>query len=270
MRKAEDSTANDLSMDLKSPLIVLDLETTGTWVEKDRIIEIALVKCLPGGTKELYHRRVNPQMLIPKKVTELTGITNEDVQDQPIFKAIAEEVIRFIGDADLGGFNIERFDLPILERELFNAGIRFVWKDRTLYDAQKIYHIKEKRDLTAAYSFYCRKALKQAHSAVADAEATLEILAAQVSKYGEGQAHIESLKAFDYTRVDQYYDSEGRFCWWNGELYPMFGKYAKRTSLRELAQKNQGYLQWILAADFSDGVKLLVRDALAGRFPACE
>src|SRR3989338_1982408 len=169
-------------MKLTHPLVILDLETTGTWIEKDRIIEIGMVKCLADGHKESYVRRVNPGILIPEAVVKITGISNADVQDAPPFKDIVLEVLEFIDDCDFGGFNIERFDLPILEREVFDAGFRLEWRHRTVYDAQKIYHIHEKRDLTAAYKFYCQKELKNAHSALGDSEAALEILDEQIKK----------------------------------------------------------------------------------------
>lgn len=250
------------------PLIVLDLETTGTWLEKDRIVEIALVRLQPDGARGSYLSRVNPGMPIPPRVSQITGITDADVKDAPPFKKIAQEVLEFLGEADLGGFNVERFDLVILERELFNAGLKFEWRSRVIYDAQKIYHIHEKRDLKAAYQFYCGKELVNGHTAMGDTEATLEILVAQVQKYGKVEEGIESLRDFDYERIDDFYDPERKFRWWNGELYPVFGKYGRKTSLKEIAQKDSSYLQWLLTTDFSEAGKKLITNALAGRFPA--
>ncbi len=255
-------------MKLTRPLVVLDLETTGTWVDKDRIVEVGMLRCLPDGPQTPYRVRVNPGMPIPPRVSQVIGITDADVKDCPSFKTIAPEVVAFLGDADLGGFNIERFDLPLLQRELFAAGIKFEWRTRPIYDAQKIYHLHEKRNLTAAYQFYCDKALVAAHTALGDAEATLEILAAQIEKYGKPEEGIASLRDFEYERIDDYFDREGKFRWWNGELYPVFGKYARRSSLREIAQKDAPYLEWILTSDFSEEVKGMIRDVLQGRFPA--
>ena len=255
-------------MKITRPLVVLDLETTGTWVERDRIVEIALVKLLPDGSREDFQSRVNPGMPIPPRVSEITGITDADVKEAPPFKAIAAKVLEFIGDADLGGFNVERFDLVILERELFEAGAKFPWRGRAIYDAQRIYHLHEKRDLTAAYQFYCGKVLTNSHTAMGDTEATLEILRSQVERYGDAKLGVESLRDFKYERMDDYFDEEKKFRWWNGELFPVFGKYARRKSLREIAKEEPGYLDWILKQDFTEQVKALARDAKAGKFPS--
>lgn len=254
-------------MKLKQTLVVLDLETTGTWIEKDRIVEIALVKCLPEGGRETYLKRVNPGMPIPEAVSEIIGITNDDVKDAPSFRLVAQEVVDFLEGCDLAGFNLERFDLPLLERELSQVGIEFRWQGRKIYDAQKVYHLNERRDLTAAYQFYCGKDLRNAHSALADAEATLEILESQVQRYGEGAEDLETLSRFNYRSSNDFYDSTRKFRWWNGELYPMFGKYAKRSSLQEICRRDPAYLQWVSGADFSDEVKDLVTSALNGKFP---
>lgn len=171
-------------MKLSRSLVILDLETTGIWVEKDRIVEIGMIKLMPDGARQDYVKRVNPGMPIPANVTRIIDITDDDVKDSPPFKDIAKEILEFIGDSDLGGFNILRFDLPVLEHEFFDAGFNFHWRDRDIYDAQKVYHIHEKRDLMAAYQLYCSKELSNAHSALDDAEATMEILNAQVKRYG--------------------------------------------------------------------------------------
>jgi DNA polymerase-3 subunit epsilon len=252
---------------INSSLIILDLETTGTWIEKDKIIEIAMIKFNPNGEKVNFHSLVNPSIPIPSFVTELTGITNEDVKDAPCFKDICNDVINFIGVSDLAGFNIERFDLPLLEREIQEAGLNIDFKNRKIFDAQKVYHINEKRDLKAAYKFYCNKTLTNAHSASNDVEATYEILLSQVEKYGKGNNSIEVLEQFSHEKGSDFYDSEGKFRWWNKELYATFGKYSKQLSIREVAAKDPDYLRWILTKDFSEEVKKLIQDALSGKFP---
>ena len=199
------------TMKITRPLIVLDLETTGTWLEKDRIVEIAMVRLEPDAEQKTYLSRVNPGMPIPPRVSQITGITDADVKDAPPFKKIAPDVAAFIGEADLGGFNVERFDLVILERELFDAGVKFEWRSRVIYDAQKIYHIHEKRDLKAAYQFYCGKELVNGHTAMGDTEATLEILGAQVRRYGKVEQGIESLRNFDYEWIDDFFDEQKKF-----------------------------------------------------------
>lgn len=254
-------------MELSNTIVVFDLETTGTWVEKDKIVEIALIKHTPEGQQEVYVKRVNPGIPIPAVVTQIIGITNDDLKDAPFFKEIAGDVLRFIGNADLVGFGIERFDLPVLERELKDAGYLFDWQRLNVYDLQKVYHINERRDLSAAYQFYCQKNLINAHSALADTKATLEILWAQIAKYGKGEESLEFLSQFQYETNAEYYDSEQKFRWWNGKLYMMFGKYAKNYSLQEVAAKDKNYLKWILSADFSDEIKRVVDRALKGDFP---
>ncbi len=251
-------------------LIVLDLETTGVWVEKDKIVEIALIKTSADGEKETYLKRVNPGIPLPPFVSKIIGITDADLKDAPFFRQIAAEVMNFLGDSDLAGFNLERFDLPLLERELAEAGHKFDYHARAVYDAQKVYHLNEKRDLTTAYKFYCNRELINAHSAMADAQATLDILCAQVSKYGNGNDALDSLNIFNYREIADFYGRTRKFRWWNGELYPLFGKYAKKLSLQDIARKDPDYLKWIASADFPEEVKDLAEDALKGQFPSFE
>jgi DNA polymerase-3 subunit epsilon len=255
-------------MELTRPLVVMDLETTGTWIEKDRIIEIALVRLSPDGERRVYHTRVNPLMPIPLVVQELTGISDDDVKAAPVFSAVAKDVAAFLEGADIGGFNVDKFDLPLLTREMTEAGVLFSVTGVKVYDAQKVYHLNEKRDLSAAYAFYCGKPLEGAHGALADTEAALAVLESQVARYGAGDPRLEALAQFQYREHPDFYDADRRFRWWNGELYMMFGKYAGRESLREVAKKDAGYLSWMLSKDFSSDVKLLVENALKGQFPA--
>lgn len=254
-------------MKLSKTLVVLDLETTGTWIDKDKIVEIALVKRTSDGREEIYLKKVNPGIPIPDHISRLIGITDEDVKQAPLFKDIAAEVITFLDDCDLAGFNIEKFDLPLLERELNDDGRSFPWRSRNVYDVQRVYHVNERRDLDAAYKFYCDKKLENAHSALADAEATFEILEAQVGKYGNGRDELEALGEYRYKSTAEFYDKEKKFRWWNGKLYMMFGKYARRYSLEEIVQRDRAYCEWILSANFSDEIKELIENALAGRFP---
>ena len=254
-------------MKLLKPLVVLDLETTGTWVEKDRIVEIGMIKLLPDGSRQTYIKRVNPGMPIPANVTRIISITDEDLKDAPRFKEISKEVLNFIGDSDLGGFNVLRFDIPLLEREFYDAGITFNWRNRNVYDAQKVYHVHEKRDLMAAYLLYCGKKLENAHSALNDADATVDILDAEIEKYGDKEKGIESLRDIDYESKSDYFDKERKFCWWNGQLYPMFGKHGKKKHLKDIAKEDREYLHWILTKDFGDEIKAMIKKALAGEFP---
>ncbi len=254
-------------MKLLKPLVVLDLETTGTWVEKDRIVEIGMIKIMPDGTRENYIKRVNPGMPIPANVTKIINITDDDVKDEPRFKDIAKEVSVFIGDSDLGGFNVLRFDIPLLERELYESGVSFNWRNRAVYDAQKIYHVHEKRDLMAAYLLYCGKKLENAHSALNDADATVDILDAQIEKYGNKEKGIESLRDIDYESKSDYFDKERKFCWWNGQLYPMFGKHGRKKHIKSIAKDDREYLEWMLTKDFGEDIRVMIKRALAGEFP---
>ena len=254
-------------MKLTKPLVVLDLETTGIWIEKDRIIEIGMIKVTPDGKEELYSTKVNPCMPIPTVVTELTGICDADVKSAPPFGSIAGKVLAFLEGADLGGFNVERFDLPLLAREFSDAGIKFDYATRTVYDAQKIYHLHERRDLSAAFAFYCKADLKDAHSATADAKATLAILQEQLKRYAPASDQIEGLKEFDYKQTTEFFDSERKFRWWNGDLYMTFGKYARKESLKTIAKKDPQYLEWVLDKDFSDEVKNMIQGVLNGLYP---
>lgn len=257
-------------MKLIKPLVVLDLETTGIWIEKDRIIEIGMVKVKPDGKQEVYSTKVNPCMPIPAVVTQLTGISDADVKSAPAFATVGPKVLAFLEGADLGGFNVERFDLPLLAREFADAGIKFDYAGRTIYDAQKIYHLHERRDLFAAFAFYCHQELKGAHGATADAQATLAILQEQLKRYAAPREDIESLKDFDYKQSSEYFDSERKFRWWNGDLYMTFGKYAKKEPLRVIAKKDPQYLEWVLDRDFSDEIKNMIQEVLNGKYPKQE
>jgi len=254
-------------MKIQKNLVVFDIESTGVWIEKDKIIEIALMKVHPEGAKEILHLKVNPGMPIPPVVTELTGISDEDVRQAPPFREVADKILEFIGDSDVAGFNVERFDLPLLRREFQEIGIRFGWDERKIYDAQKVYHLNERRDLAAAYQFYCGRDLSAAHSALADTEAAYAVLEKQVEKYGKGQDELLVLGQYEYPSLYDYYDEERKFCWWNGKLYPMFGKYARKVPLEEVVKSDPGYLKWILGKKFSDSIKSIIRAALAGEIP---
>lgn len=246
-------------MKLDRPLVVLDLETTGIGVDKDRIIEIAMIKSQPDGKKETFDQRVNPEIPIPAFITELTGIKDDDVKDKPVFKDIAKDVLSFIGDADLAGFNIEYFDLPLLKNEITRAGCQWDSGDQHVYDAMTIYKMHEKRDLTTAYKFYCNKEMTNTHSALADTAATLEVLASQVEKYGNSRDGVESLKQFAQKKSS---NAANRLEQKDGEYYLTFGKHSG-TSLKDLAKNNPGYLEWILKKDFEDDIKDIVKGVLA-------
>ena len=167
---------------LHRPICFFDLETTGINVAKDRIVEIAVLKVFPNGNKESKTWLVNPEMSIPKEVIAVHGITDEKVANEPNFKTLAPQVYALIKDADLGGFNSDRFDIPLLAEEMLRAGIDFDMKNKVSVDVQTIFHKMEKRTLGAAYQFYCQKELENAHAAAADTLATYEVLLAQLDR----------------------------------------------------------------------------------------
>ena len=184
-----------MELNLKKPICFFDLETTGINVAKDRIVEIAILKVFPNGNKESHTWRVNPEMPIPEESSAIHGITDEMVANEPTFKELAQKVYALIKDSDLGGFNSNRFDIPLLAEELLRAEIDFDMKKALSVDVQTIFHKMEKRTLEAAYKFYCDKDLKDAHSAAADTNATYEVLKAQLDKYGELENDVNFLVA---------------------------------------------------------------------------
>jgi DNA polymerase-3 subunit epsilon len=253
-------------------LVVFDLETTGIDVEKDRIVQIALIRVTPDRARETYQTLVNPERPIPPEATAVHGIKDADVRDQPTFAQIRNDVEAFLDGADLAGFNSVNFDLPLLQAELRRAGSEIDYGDVRHLDAMRIFHRMERRDLTAAYRFYCGKELVGAHNALADTEATLEILDAQIARYDEVPDEVEALHRFCNPDEGKYVDRKRKFIWNDqGEAAFTFGKY-QGQSLNEVVadQRGRGYLEWMLGKDFSEEVKGILRDALDGAFPKKE
>jgi DNA polymerase-3 subunit epsilon len=248
------------------PLVFLDLETTGVNTAVDRVVEISLVKVHPLGLRETITRRVNPGMPIPPDSSRVHGITDADVADAPSFAQIAPAMLAFIGDADLAGFNIQRFDLPMLLRELTQAGLRLDLTGRAVVDAQVIYHRRVPRDLSAAYRQYCGRDLHDPHTAQADVEACAEILDAQLAAYPDLPRTPQELSDLFNPRDPNAIDPEGKFVWRDGEAVLAFGTHRNRA-LREVAADFPDYLQWMLGSDFDPTVKHIVQNALQGRFP---
>lgn len=235
------------SLQLKRPLAVIDLETTGTNVATDRIIEIAIIKVFPDKSTQSKVKRIHPGMPIPAASTAIHGISDEDVKDCPNFKQCANELRQYLDNCDLAGYNSNRFDIPLLVEEFLRAGLEFDVKDRKFIDVQKIFHLMEKRTLAAAYKFYCDKNLENAHSAEADALATYEILEAQLSRYEQLQAEVSALA--DFTKEDEYVDFARRMVMQNGIEVFNFGKYKGRP-VREVLKIEPQYYDWMMKADF--------------------
>lgn len=237
-----------MNLKLYKPLCVFDLETTGTNVGKDRIVEICILKVNPDASRESKTWKVNPEMPIPKESSAIHGIYDEDVVNAPTFKDIASKILEMISGADLGGFNSNRFDVPLLAEELLRAGLDFDLSKFKLVDAQTIYHKMEPRNLSAAYNFYCQKTLENAHSAEADVLATFEVLDAQVGHYEDLPNEVAGLSEFSFH--SKFADLAGmiHFNDKDQEIFA-FGKY-KGQVVKDVFQKDIGYYGWLQSADF--------------------
>ncbi|NND15387.1 MAG: 3'-5' exonuclease [Eudoraea sp.] len=237
-----------MELNLSKPICFFDLETTGINVVSDRIVEIAVLKIHPNGNKEERTWLVNPEMEIPEEAIAIHGITNEKVANEPAFKQIAKDVYSMIRDSDLGGFNLDRFDIPLLAEEMLRAEIDFDMKNMISVDVQTIFHKMEKRTLEAAYTFYCDKDLKDAHSALADTQATYEVLKAQLDRYPDLENSIKSLSEFSTRK--QAVDFAGFILIdEDGDEVFSFGKH-KGKRVIDILEKEPGYFGWILNADF--------------------
>ncbi len=235
-------------LQLNKPICFIDLETTGINVSIDKIVEIAIIKIMPDGTRQVKRKLVNPEMPIPPASTEIHGITNDMVKDAPSFKAIANEVKQFIEGADIGGYNSNRFDIPMLNEEFLRAGISIDMESRKLLDVQKVFHMMEQRTLSAAYKFYCNKTLEDAHTAEADAMATYEVLEAQVARYPSLGNTVEAIVKF--TGEDQIVDFARRFIMENGIEVFNFGKHKGKPVIQVLKEEPQ-YYDWMMKGDFA-------------------
>ena len=232
---------------LTKPLAVIDLETTGINLGSDRIIEIGMVKILPDGNKSVKRKLINPEMPIPQVTTDLHGINNEMVKDAPTFKQAANEIKQFLDSCDLGGYNSNRFDIPMLMEEFLRAEVEFDMKGRKLVDVQKIFHMMEQRTLSAAYKFYCEKVLDGAHSAEADARATMEILEAQIVRYPQIGNTVESILKF--TGEEVIVDFARRFIMDKGVEVFNFGKHKGRP-VSDVLKAEPQYYDWMMRGDF--------------------
>lgn len=233
---------------LNRPIAFFDLETTGVSLSTDRIVEIAIIKILPDGTRQVKRKLINPQVPIPKDASDIHGITNEMVKDAPTFKQAANEIKMFIENCDLGGYNSNRFDVPILMEEFLRAGMDVDLSTRKMIDVQHIFYTMEPRTLTAAYKFFCNKELTDAHSAEADVEATIDVFMAQVDKYDNLGNTVESIlhvigeeKIVDYARRFSFNDK-------GIEIFN-FGKHKGKT-VAEVLKAEPQYYDWMMRGDF--------------------
>lgn len=237
-----------MNIKLHKSLCVFDLETTGTNVSTDRIVEICILKVNPDASKETKTWLVNPGMPIPEAASLVHNIYDKDVMTAPSFKDIAPKVLEMIKDADLAGFNSNRFDIPLLAEELLRSGMEFDLSKHKFVDAQTIFFKKEPRNLSAAYRFYCDKTLENAHSAEADTIATFEILDAQVGKYDDLPNDILGLSEFSFHSKNADLAGFIGYNDKNDEIFN-FGKYKGQT-VKSVFQKDLGYYSWLQNADF--------------------
>lgn len=243
-----------MKLNLKNPLVFFDLETTGTNINSDRIVEICYLKVYPNGNEEAKTLRINPEMHIPEQASAVHGIYDEDVADCPTFKDVAKNIAHDIEGCDLAGFNSNRFDIPVLAEEFLRVGVDIDLNRRKFVDVQVIYHKLEQRTLSAAYKFYCNKNLEDAHTAEADTRATYEVLKAQLDHYPEIlQNDIQFLS--EYSNFNKNVDFAGRIIYdEKGVEVFNFGKY-KGIPVTEVLQKDPGYYSWILQGDFTLNTK---------------
>ena len=254
-----------MPLNLKNPLVIFDLETTGISISQDRIIEYSFVKIHPNQEKEVQTQRINPTIPIPHEASLIHGIYDADVADAPTFKEVAKNLAKWLEGCDLGGFNVIKFDVPMLVEEFLRADVPFDIKNRKLIDAQKFFQQMEKRNLSAAYKFYCHKDLDNAHSAEADTLATVAVLEAQVERY-DNQEVTDNLGkkigvfANDMAQLHQLtfakmVDLAGRMVYdRNGEIVFNFGKHRGKP-VSEILKREPSYFDWMMKGDFTRDTK---------------
>lgn len=255
-----------MKLKLKKPICFFDLETTGTNVSTDRIVEIAITKVFPDGKEEIKCRKLNPTIPIPIEASLIHGIYDEDVKDAPTFKQVAKGLHDFMQDSDLGGFNSNRFDVPLLLEEFHRVGIEFDIDKVNLVDVQNIFHQMEQRTLVAAYKFYCDKDLTNAHSAEADTNATYEVLQAMLDKYEkteftdkEGNTSIPVVNNMDdlavFSKRNNNVDLAGRFVFDKNEVECFnFGKHRGKP-VEQVLSEEPSYYSWMMNGEFSINTK---------------
>ena len=237
-----------MELKLKRPIVFFDLETTGINVSSDRIVELSFLKISPNGKEQWMTLRINPEMPIPPKATEIHGISDEDVAGEPTFGEVAKNLAHFLEGCDLAGYNSIKFDIPLLAEEFLRTDTDFNFSKRKYVDVQVIFHKKEQRTLAAAYQFYCRKELKDAHSSKADTSATFEVLKAQLDRYEDLENDIEKLA--DFSSYNDYVDFAGRIILdENGVEIFNFGKH-KGKPVEKVLKEEPSYYSWMMNGDF--------------------
>ena len=253
-----------MPISLSRPLAFFDLETTGTRIGKDRIVQLGIVRLQPDGTRENYQTLVNPEMPIPPEATAVHGITDAMVADAPTLEVVARDVLDELAGCDLSGFNVMRFDIPFLTEELHRVGYEWNTASLRVVDVQRIFHKMEPRDLSAALRFYCGKEHAGAHDALADVEATADVLLAQLERYPDAlQGDVGFLGEFSGDR-QRSPDAAGKLKFdEKGAICLSFGKYAG-WPLETIGRNDPGYLQWLMTkAELPGSTLSIMRDVLA-------
>lgn len=248
-----------MQLNLKNPLLFFDIESTGLNVATDRIVEISAVKVLPNGDQEVKTRRINPTIPISPESQAIHGISDEDVKDCPTFAHIAKSLSKWMEGCDIAGYNSTKFDVPLLSEEFLRAGIEFDFRKRKLVDVQNIFHKMEQRTLSAAYKFYCKKNLENAHSAEADTLATYEILMAQLDMYADTLKNDVSFLA-DFSTKSKFADYAGRIIY-NDQNVPVFnfGKH-KGVPVSKVLATEPSYYSWMMNGDFTLDTKKILTE----------
>jgi DNA polymerase III subunit epsilon len=255
-----------LNIKLDRPIAFFDIEATGISPRADRIVELCIIKLMPDKTKSTHTFRINPQIPIPSETTDIHGISDADVADCPTFPELAKEIADVLEGCDLGGFNIGRFDIPMLSEEFIRADVPFGVEGRRILDAQRIFHQKEPRDLSAALSFYCGELHLDAHGAEPDVIATIKVFQGQLDRYPDLPHDMDALDEFCNPRNPTWVDRTGRLRWTNGEVALNFGR-KKGELLKDLVANDPGFIKWMLRSDFPADTREIVENGIQGIWP---
>ncbi len=255
-----------MNIKLERPIAFFDIEATGLSPRADRIVEICIIKITPNKTQTVHTYRINPERPIPSETTDIHGITDADVADCPTFADLARELADILEGCDLGGYNIARFDIPMLTEEFTRAGITFETESRRILDAQTIFHRNEPRDLAAALKFYCDKEHVGAHGAKADVLATINVFDGQLERYSDLPQTMDELDDYCSRRNPNWVDNTGKFNWINGQVALNFGK-KKGALLRDMINHDPGFIKWMLRSDFPADTRKIIENAQAGIWP---
>lgn len=251
-----------MELKLEKNICFFDIESTGLDVSADRIVELSILKVNPKNEKSTLTLRINPEIEISQESIDIHGITKEDLKDAPTFKEVANQIAEFIGDADLAGYNSNKFDIPMLAEEFLRVGHNFDMRARRFIDVQNIFHKMEQRTLVAAYKFYCEKNLENAHSAEADVTATYEVLKAQIARYKEVENNMDFLAEFSTHNKFKIVDFAGRLAEnKDGKIIYNFGKH-KGKSIEEVNKNEPGYYGWMMNGNFPRYTKRVLKQEM--------